>query len=93
MISNIIGLAYAGQSPFQAEIYYINTAGNVQIKFGIPYFDVYDPRFSDFAVPVAARGTLTFNITNYKSFIKLTRMINFELEDFKTQIKDMVTKM
>ena len=92
VISNIIGLAYAGQSPFQAEIYYINTAGNVQIKFGIPYFDVYDPRFSDFAVPVSARGTLTFNITDYKSFIKLTRMINFELEDFKNQIKDMVTK-
>ncbi|MDB3870528.1 SPFH domain-containing protein [bacterium] len=92
IISNIIGLAYAGQSPFQAEIYFINTAGNVQIKFGIPYFDVYDPRFNDFGVPVAARGTLTFNITNYKAFIKLTRMINFELDNFKQQIKDMVTK-
>ena len=51
VISNIIGLAYAGKSPFQAEVYFINLAGNMQIKFGVPYFDVYDPRFLDFAVP------------------------------------------
>ncbi len=92
IISNIVGLAYAGKSPFQAEIYFINLSGNVQIKFGIPYFDVYDPRFLDFGVPVAARGTITFNITDYKAFIKLQRMINFEMDDFKKQIKDMLTK-
>lgn len=92
IITNIIGLAYAGQSPFQAEIYFINLSGNIQIKFGIPYFDVFDPRFLDFGVPTAARGTITFNITDYKGFIKLNRMINFEIEDLKTQIKDAVTK-
>lgn len=92
VITSIIGLAYAGQSPFQAEIYFINLTGNVQIRFGIPYFNVYDPRFLDFGVPVAARGTITFNITDYKSFIKLQRLINFELEDFKHQIKDALTK-
>jgi membrane protease subunit (stomatin/prohibitin family) len=92
VITSIIGLAYDGNSPFQAEIYFINLAGNVQIKFGIPYFDVFDPRFLDFGVPMAARGTITFNITDYKAFVKLHRMINFEMEDFTKQIKDMVTK-
>jgi membrane protease subunit (stomatin/prohibitin family) len=92
VITNIIGLAYAGKSPFQAEIYFINLAGNIQIKFGIPYFDVFDPRFLDFGVPMAARGSITFNITDYKAFVKLHRMINFEMEDFTKQIKDMVTK-
>lgn len=92
ILTSIVGLAFGGNSPFQAEIYYINLAGNVQIKFGIPYFDVFDPRFSDFAVPMAVRGTLTFNITDYKSFIKLNRLINFELEDFKKQIKDAVAR-
>ncbi len=92
VLSNIVGLAFGGDSPFQAEIYFINLAGNVQIKFGIPYFDVYDPRFLDFGVPMSVRGTITFNITDYKGFIKLNRLINFELEDFKKQIKDAVTK-
>lgn len=92
VLSSIVGLAFGGESPFQAEIYFINLAGNVQIRFAVPYFDVFDPRFLDFAVPMAVRGTITFNITDYKSFIKLNRLINFELEDFKKQIKDAVTK-
>lgn len=92
ILSSIVGLGFGGESPFQAEIYFINLAGNVQIKFGIPYFDVFDPRFLDFAVPMAVRGTITFNITDYKAFIKLNRMINFTLEDFKKQVKDTVTK-
>lgn len=92
VISKIIGLAYAGQTPFQAEVYFINLAGVNQIRFGIPYFNVYDPRFLDFGVPVAVRGSITFNITNYKAFVKLHRLINFEIDDFKSQIKDALTK-
>jgi membrane protease subunit (stomatin/prohibitin family) len=92
ILTSIVGLAFGGASPFQAEIYFINLSGNIQIRFGIPYFDVFDPRFMDYAVPMAVRGTLTFNITDYKGFIKLNRLINFELDDFKKQIKDAITK-
>lgn len=92
VLTGIVGLAFGGASPFQAEIYFINLSGNIQVKFGIPYFDVFDPRFVDFAVPMAARGTITFNVTDYQGFIKLNRLVNFELEDFNKQIKDAVTK-
>ena len=92
VLSKIIGSAFGGDSPFQAEVYFINMSGNVQLKFGIPYFDVFDPRFMDFAVPMAVRGTLTFNITDAQQFIKLNRLINFDLDDLKKQIKDAVTK-
>ena len=92
IITSILGAAYDGASPFQAEIYFINLAGLIDIKFGVPYFDVFDPRFLDFAVPMAARGSLKFNITDYKAFIKLHRLINFDIEDFKSQIKDAVVK-
>jgi membrane protease subunit (stomatin/prohibitin family) len=92
VLSSIVGLAFGGASPFQAEIYFINLSGNIQVKFGIPYFDVFDPRFMDFAVPMSARGTITFNVTDYQGFIKLNRLINFELDDFNKQIKDALTK-
>jgi membrane protease subunit (stomatin/prohibitin family) len=92
ILSSIVGAAFGGASPFQAEIYFMNLSGNIQVKFGIPYFDVFDPRFMDFAVPMSARGTITFNVTDYKGFIKLNRLINFELDDFNKQIKDAVTK-
>ena len=92
IITEIIGLAYAGNSPFQAEVYFINLAGNIQLKFGIPYFDVFDPRFLDFGVPMSVRGTMTFNIDNYEKFLELNRLLNFEIDDLKKQIKDAVGK-
>lgn len=92
ILSSIVGLGFGGESPFQAEVYFINLAGIIQVKFAVPYFDVFDPRFLDFAVPMSARGTITFQLKDYKSFIKLHRLINFELDDFKKQIKDAVTK-
>lgn len=92
VLSSIVGLAYGGDSPFQAEVYFINLAGIIQIKFAVPYFDVVDPRYADFAVPVAAGGSITFNIADYKAFIKLNRLINFDLEAFEKQIKDVVIR-
>ena len=92
VLSNIIGLAYGGDTPFQAEVYFINLQGNNQMRFAVPYFDVFDPRLPDHGVPMAVRGTITFNITDYRGFIKLNRLINFELDDFLRQIKSAVTK-
>lgn len=93
-ISRIVGLAYnAGQGgPFQAEVYFINLQGNNQVLFGIPPFDVFDSRYPDLAVPVSVRGIITFNLTDYRSFIKLNRLTDFNMMDFKNQVKSAVTK-
>ena len=92
VLASIVGMAFGGNSPFQAEIYFINLQGNNQLRFAVPYFDVFDPRLPDHGVPVAVHGTMTFNITDYRSFIKLNRLINFDHEQFRKQIKDAVTK-
>ena len=81
VLAGIVGMAFGGESPFQAEVYFINLAGNNQIRFAVPYFDVFDPRLPDHGVPMAVRGTLTFNLTNHQEFIKLNRLVNFDLED------------
>lgn len=92
VLTSIVGYLWGGDSPFQAEVYFINLSGILQVKFAVPYFDVFDPRFQDFAVPMAVRGTITFNITDYQSFIKLHRLIDLEMDDIKKQIKDAVVK-
>ena len=92
ILSSIVGTAFGGNSPFQAEIYFINLQGNNQIKFTIPYFDVVDPRLPDFPVPVAVRGALTFALEDYKNFIKLNRLVDFSLDVFKKQIKDTISR-
>lgn len=91
ILTSIVGSAFGGSSPFQAEIYFINLAGNIPMKFGIPYFNITDSRLPDFPVPMSVRGQLIFNITDYKLFIKNTRLINFELEEFKELVKSAVT--
>lgn len=92
VLADVIGVAYGGGTPFQAEVYFINLARIVQVKFGVPFFDVYDPRFADFGVPVAVRGTISFQISNYREFIKLHRLSNFDLNDFERQIRDTVAR-
>lgn len=91
-LASIVGLAYEGGTPFQAEAYFINLAQIIQVKFGVPFFDVYDPRFSDFGVPVSVRGTISFKISDYRQFIKLHRLNTFNLEDFQKQIRDAVIR-
>ena len=92
VLASIVGLAYEGGTPFQAEVYFINLARIIQVKFGVPFFDVYDPRFADFGVPVAVRGTISFRIEDYREFIKLHRLSSFNLDDFQKQIRDAVSR-
>lgn len=92
VLASIIGLAYEGGTPFQAEVYFINLAQIVQTRFAVPFFDVYDPRFEDFGVPVAVRGTISFKISDYREFIKLHRLNTFNLNDFQMQIRDVVSR-
>ena len=92
VLASIVGLAYEGGTPFQAEVYFINLARIIQVKFGVPFFDVYDPRFADFGVPVAVRGTVSFGIADYREFIKLHRLSTFNLDDFQKQIRDAVNR-
>ena len=83
VLASIVGLAYDGGTPFQAEVYFINLAHVVQVKCGVPFFDIYDPR---------VRGTVSFCIADYREFIKLHRLTNFSLGDFQRQIRDAVCR-
>ena len=90
IIASFVGLAYNGSTPFQAEVYFINLAETVQTIFAVPYFDVFDPELKEFSVPVAVRGSIDFNIVDYKEFVKKHRLDDFSVEDLQAQIKDSV---
>ena len=92
ILSTVLGWFRGGDTPFQAEVYFINLAKIIQVKFAVPFFDVYDPRYPDFGVPVAVRGTITFKIADYRDFIKLHRLNSFNLDNFQNQIRDSVSR-
>ncbi len=91
VFADIIGLAYQGGTPFQAEVYFINLAEKIQIPFVVPYFEIYDARFPDIGVPVAVRGTMVFRISDYREFIRIHGLSDFSLKDLQNRMKDVVT--
>lgn len=92
VLANLVGALYGGDTPFQAEVYFFNLAQLIQVKFGVPYFDVFDSRFPDFGVPTAVRGTISFKVTDYREFVRLHQLNSFSLEDFQHQIRDAVSR-
>ncbi|MFP9099087.1 SPFH domain-containing protein [Flavobacterium sp. RHBU_24] len=92
VLSGIVGSLFGGESPFTAEVYFFNFERNIQIRFGIPYFDVFDARFPDLGVPCAVRGTLTFTIADITNFIKQYRLQDFSLPELELKIRDFYTR-
>lgn len=92
IIANLVALAYGGGTPFQAEVYFINLAKVLQSKFAVRYFDVFDSCYPEFGIPVAVRGTITYCIADYRRFIKLHRLDEFDAADLQKQIKDHVAR-
>lgn len=92
VLAGFVEKLYGGGSPFQAEVYFINLANIIQLPIGVPYFDIFDPNYDQYPIPVAVRGSLNFHITDYRHFIKVYRMQEFNLTSFKAKIKDAITE-
>lgn len=92
ILADIIAKFYGGGTPFQADVYFINLAQVVQLRFGIPYTNVSDPRYPDFVVPVSGGGMLTFKISDPREFIKKHRMVEMTPERLQEQIRQMVER-
>ena len=65
---------------------------SMSIKFGVPYFDVYDPRFSNFGVPMAVRGSISFKIKKRKKFLKQYGKNTESMEEFQNRLRNAVVR-
>lgn len=73
VLANIIGTAYAGGTPFQAEIYFLSVSAVMNIDFTIPYFTIQStqPEYSQYNIDVAVDGTLKLSITPPRNIIQM----------------------
>ena len=92
VIASVIGRAFNGETPFQAEVFFINLSQVLQVNIGVPYFDVADPRFPDRGVPTSVRGVISFRITDLLEFIDKYQLRTISIDEFKRTIKAAVTK-
>ena len=69
-----------------------NLAKGSQIRFRIPYFDVYDPRFENFVVPVAIGVTLVYGVNDIALFNSINKTQNISDNAFQDKLKGQITK-
>lgn len=69
-----------------------NLAKGSQVRFSIPYFDVFDPRFENFAVPVAVHGSVVYAVDDIQKFKSINKTENASDGVFAGKLKDQVAK-
>lgn len=68
ILSGLIGLAFGGDSPFKAEVYFINKAVSMDAKFGLMPFNMIEPSFK-VPIPITSRGSFALTVSDSKSFL------------------------
>ncbi len=80
ILSGLIGLAFGGDSPFTAEVYFVNKTVSMDAKFGLIPFNMIEPNFK-VPVPVTSRGSFALAVADSKNF--LNKMVG-TIADFDT---------
>lgn len=77
ILRELIGLPFGGKSPFSAEVWFVNRAVNLDVKWGTPDpIQLQDPKFN-LMVPVRAFGQYGIRIEDSKRFLlKLVGTVN-----------------
>jgi len=93
IISSIIGLAFGGQSPFKAEVYFFNKAVAMDNKFGLMPFNMIEPNFR-VPIPITSRGSFAVKIADVQTFIGqiIGTVPDFESSTLKQYFRGIITE-
>ena len=93
IISSIIGLAFGGQSPFKAEVYFFNKAVAMDNKFGLIPFNMIEPNFR-VPIPVTSRGSFAIKVSDVRAFLSqiIGTVPDFEAETLKNYFRGIITE-
>lgn len=92
VLSSIVGAAFGGASPFQAEVFFINCAGTIRLPFFVRNITLTEPEQQRLTVPATVKGSITFNIKDYRAFISKYQMAGYSMDDLSEQIKEMLIR-
>ena len=69
LLGKLIGLPFGGQSPFSAEVWFVNQAVKLDVRWGTPDpIQLQDPKFG-IMVPVRAFGQYGIQVVDAKKFL------------------------
>ncbi len=93
ILSSIIGLAFGGDSPFKAEVYYINKSVSMDAKFGLMPFNMIEPNFR-IPIPVTSRGSFALAVSDSKVFLNkiVGTVADFETRTLSQYFRGVITE-
>ena len=93
LISSIIGLAFGGDSPFKAEVYFVNKSVSMDTKFGLIPFNMIEPNFKA-PVPITSRGSFALTVADAKLFLNkiVGTVSNFESQTLAQYFRGTLTE-
>lgn len=68
LLSAVLGLSFGGESPFKAEVYFVNKATAMDAKFGLIPFNLVEPNFK-VPVPITSRGSFALAVDDSRRFL------------------------
>lgn len=103
ILSKLINLPFGGKSPFTAEVWFINRAHIIDVKWGTPSpIQLQDPKYKVF-IPVRSFGQFGVQINDAKSFLtkivgtlnvfEQTELVNYFRGLLVSKIKDNISKL
>lgn len=98
ILSSIVGLAYGGGTPFQAEVYYINLAKGMEIPFFVSPFRIIpaEAEYKAYDIQVSVKGSLVFEVSTEPEYIKYLMEAwggnDTSLDEFEDKLKTMLTQ-
>lgn len=92
ILSKLINIPFGGETPFTAEIWYINKSYALDVKWGTPTpMQLQDPKYKVF-IPVRSFGQFGFQINDSRKFLtKLVGTLNiFEQEEIVKYFRGLI---
>lgn len=89
LLNKIINLPFGGNSPFQAEVWFVNQITRLNMKWGTPTpMQMEDPKYQ-IIVPIRAFGQYGIKITNPRVFLEslIGNMPSFSANDIDSYFK------
>lgn len=70
LLDKVINIPFGGESPFQAEVWFVNQVSRLDMKWGTPQpLQLEDPKYG-IVVPVRAFGQYGFKVVNPRLFLE-----------------------
>lgn len=89
LLNKLIKLPFGGNTPFSAEVWFVNQISKLDIKWGTPTpIQVEDPKYN-IVIPVRAFGQYGFRISNPRLFLEtlIGNMTNFSADKIADYFK------